>query len=198
MSSTDCHSSPSGIIVSPDCCQSSTSLRLGDILPDPGQLIPVQVTASPFESTILRPSVLKGPYGHPEVEVFSARRGRNVMSRGCGAKAAALAEVTATAAAQAIDLIVNATIMYEPKACWIEESKSQHQRSASAVNIYNYQLRIVLPLYQWPSAPHGAGMWSAKMSKIEGFSILLQAKPDLCPVGSMSAEFKLTSSEVEV
>jgi hypothetical protein len=41
-------------------------------------------------------------------------------------------------------------------------------------------------------------MWSAKMSKIEGFSILLQAKPDLCPVGSMSAEFKLTSSEVEV
>jgi hypothetical protein len=136
MSSTDCHSSPSGIIVSPDCCQSSTSLRLGDVLPDPGQLIPVQVTASPFESTILRPSVLKGPYGHPEVEVFSARRGRNVMSRGCGAKAAALAEVTATAAAQAIDLIVNATIMYEPKACWIEESKSQHQHSASAVNIY--------------------------------------------------------------
>lgn len=31
-----------------------------------------------------------------------------------------------------------------------------------------------------------------------GLSILLHAKPDLCPVGSTNAEFKLTSSEVEV
>lgn len=60
--------------------------------------------------------MLKGPYGHPEVEVFSARRGRNVMSRGCGVRTAALAEVTATAAAQAIDLIVNATMMSETEA----------------------------------------------------------------------------------
>jgi hypothetical protein len=41
-------------------------------------------------------------------------------------------------------------------------------------------------------------MWFAKVSKIVGFSIRLQAKPDLEPVGLMNAEFKLTSSEVEV
>jgi len=45
------------------------------------------------------------------MEVFSARRGRNVMSRGCGVKAAALTEVTASAATQAIDLIVKAAMM---------------------------------------------------------------------------------------
>jgi len=38
------------------------------------------------------------------------------MSRGCGVRTAALAEVTATAAAQAIDLIVNATMMSETEA----------------------------------------------------------------------------------
>jgi len=72
---------------------------------------------------MLRPSVLKGPYGHPEVEVFSARRGRNVMSRGCGVKAAALAEVTATAAAQTIDLIVNDTMMCDAEAYQIDGNK---------------------------------------------------------------------------
>jgi hypothetical protein len=94
-----------------------------NVLPDPGQLTPVQVTDSPFELTILRPLVLKGPYGHPEAEVFSARLGRNVMSRGCGVKAAALAEVTAIAAAQAIDLIVNATMFRETEAYRVDESK---------------------------------------------------------------------------
>jgi hypothetical protein len=48
------------------------------------------------------------------------------MSRGCGVKAAALAEVTAIAAAQAIDLIVNATMMCDTEACRIQGSKSQH------------------------------------------------------------------------
>jgi hypothetical protein len=69
--------------------------------------------------------VLKGPYGHPEAELFSVRLGRNVMSRGCGVKAAAFAEVTATAAAQAIDLIVNATMMCEAGRCRIDKSKHQ-------------------------------------------------------------------------
>ena len=81
--------------------------------------------------------MLKGPYGHPEVEVFSARLGRNVMSRGCGVRAAALADVTATAAAQAIDLIVNATmVMCEAGLCRIDEFKHQPQRPAIADNIY--------------------------------------------------------------
>jgi hypothetical protein len=79
-------------------------------VPEPGQLTPVQVTASPLESTISRPSVLKGPYGHPEVDSFAARLGKKVMSFGCGARAAALIEVTARAAAQIIDFIVNAAI----------------------------------------------------------------------------------------
>jgi hypothetical protein len=111
---------------------------------------------------------LKGPYGHPEAEVFSARLGRNVMSRGCGVKAAAFAEVTATAAAQAIDLIVNATMMCEAGMCRID--KSEHQPDDLQLpTIYIYRPSISLPLHQWPSAPHGAGMWSAKVSTIDGF-----------------------------
>jgi hypothetical protein len=114
---------------------------------------------------MLRPSVLKGPYGHPEVELFSALRGRKVMSRGCGVKAAAVAEVTATAAAQAIDLIVNATMMCETEAYRVEESKPPALTTFHHGQ-YIYRLLISLPFYQWPSAPHGAGMWFAKMSKI--------------------------------
>jgi hypothetical protein len=45
------------------------------------------------------------------------------MSRGCGVKAAALAEVTATAAAHAIDLIVEANMMCGPEAYQIDGSK---------------------------------------------------------------------------
>jgi len=73
-------------------------------------LIPVQVWASPLELTISRPSVLKGPYGHPEDDSFAARRGKYVMSLGCGDKAAAFTEVTASAAAQRTDFIVNTAI----------------------------------------------------------------------------------------
>ena len=123
-------------MVSPGCRQSSTRSERHASLPDPGQLTPVQRTDSPFESTMLRPSVLKGPYGHPEEEVFSARRGRNVMSRGCGVKAAAAAEVTATAAAQAIDLIVNATMICERKAYRDRCSNLDTNLLATADNIY--------------------------------------------------------------
>jgi len=174
MSSTDCHSSPSGIIVSPGRCQLGTDYRLGnDVSPDPGQLTPVQVTDSPFESTILRPSVLKGPYGHPDEEVFSARRGRKVMSRGCGVKAAALAEVTASAATQAIDLIVNAAMMLLRQE-WIVSTKQITTSTPSHCGQYIYQLCISLPLYQWPSAPHGAGMWPAKLSTSDDDPFRLQ------------------------
>jgi hypothetical protein len=58
------------------------------------------------------------------------------MSRGCGVKAAALAEVTAMAAAQAIDLIVNATMFRETEAYQIDESNPQHQYPPTADDIY--------------------------------------------------------------
>jgi hypothetical protein len=45
------------------------------------------------------------------------------MSRGCGVKAAALAEVTTTAAAQTIDLIVNDTMMCDAEAYQIDGNK---------------------------------------------------------------------------
>jgi hypothetical protein len=94
------------------------------------------------------------------------------MSRGCGVKAAALAEVTANAVAQTIDLIVNATMTCETEACRIGKNKSSALTSCHCRQ-YIYQLSMSLPLYQWPSAPHGAGMSFAKMSKIVGFSIRL-------------------------
>jgi hypothetical protein len=144
--------------------------------------------------------VLKGPYGHPEVEVFSARRGRNVMSRGCGVKAAALAEVTAIAAAQTIDLIVNATMMCETEACRIGKNKPQHQRPATAVNIYISALHVS-PTLSMAIGSTWCGDVVRQDVEDRGFlhsSPLRQAKPDLWPVGSMKAEFKLTSSEVEV
>ena len=58
------------------------------------------------------------------------------MSRGCGVKAAALTELTAIAAAQAIDLIVNATMFRETEAYQIDESKPQHQYPPTADDIY--------------------------------------------------------------
>jgi hypothetical protein len=143
--------------------------------------------------------VLKGPYGHPEAELFSVRLGRNVMSRGCGVKAAAFAEVTATAAAQAIDLIVNATMMCEAGMCRID--KSEHQPDDLQLpTIY------ISPLYLSPTSSMAIGStWCGDVVR-QGvddrgflpFVISLQAEPDLEPVGSMNAEFKQTSSEVEV
>jgi hypothetical protein len=75
--------------------------------------MPVQVTASPLALTISRPSVLKGPYGHPEVDSFAALRGKNVISLGCGVKAAAFTDVTASAAAQRTDFIVTTAMIYK-------------------------------------------------------------------------------------
>lgn len=75
--------------------------------------MPVQVTASPLESTMWRPSVLNGPWGQSEEDVLSALRGRNVMSLGWGDKVAALVDVTANAATQAIDLMAQDIMIIE-------------------------------------------------------------------------------------
>ena len=109
--------------------------------------MPVQVTASPLALTISRPSVLKGPYGHPEVDSFAARRGKNVISLGCGVKAAAFTDVTASAAAQRTDFIVNTAMISNTT---IAMAKKKH------INLPTNTAQLYC---QWPSAPPRAGMW---------------------------------------
>jgi len=110
--------------------------------------MPVQVTASPFALTISRPSVLKGPYGHPEVDSFAARRGKNVISLGCGVKAAAFTDVTASAAAQRTDFIVNTAMILKTTIAM-----------AKKTNHTNLPYQHAQIYCQWPSAPPRAGMW---------------------------------------
>ena len=156
-------------------------------VPEPGQLTPVQVTASPLESTISRPSVLKGPYGHPEDDSFAARRGKYVMSLGCGDKAAAFTEVTASAAAQNIDFIVNTAIVYKVTGL---TAKQIYQSTLPTRSIYSNGRRLHL-------VRGCGGMSSAKMSKLLSILHLFQ-HDQVFSVGSMQAEFKQTSTSVKV
>ena len=161
-------------------------IQLGKTLnvPEPGQLTPVQVTASPLALTISRPSVLKGPYGHPEVDSFACRRGKNVISLGCGVKAAAFTDVTASAAAQRTDFIVNTAMILNTT---ITMAKNKHT-SLPTRSIYS----------QWPSAPPSAGMWGNVVRQgvqvvddpVKPVSLLQHDM--VSSVGSMQAEFKQT------
>ena len=114
-----------------------------------------------MEFTISRPSVLKGPYGHPEDDSFAARRGKYVMSLGCGDKAAAFTEVTASAAAQRTDFIVNTAISLKTTITMAKRTSHTNLPTNTAQYILNGRR-----LHLGDLVRGCGGMSSAKVSKL--------------------------------
>lgn len=129
--------------------------------------MPVQVTASPLESTMWRPSVLNGPWGQSEEDVLSPLRGRKVISLGWGDKVAALIEVTAKAATQAMDLMAQDIMVIERNDTKPNQNQYQIARNSNhykCLNAHSGRLHIggAMRGYHLPSvdeAGNQGGSW---------------------------------------